>query len=110
MPFPSGRELGYRGPALVVRSNDYNTSRKSAVTAAMITSNVRRAGPPGNVILPKREWGLPKICVVKASRLITIDESFLAEKAGPLEALDLKEVEPGYRPGVVSVESDGGRA
>lgn len=82
LPAPIASEPGYRRPLLVVQSNDFNQSRISTVIAAVITSNIRLADAPGNVILSKKESGLPKKSVVNVSQLITVDKSFFTEKTG----------------------------
>ena len=63
----------------------------------VITSNLRLADAPGNVLLSKRESGLPKQSVVNVSQLITVDKSIFTEKIGSLGLLKLKEVEAGIR-------------
>ena len=65
--------------------------------AAVITSNLRLADAPGNVLLSKKESGLPKKSVVNVSQLITVDKSFFTDKIGSIGILKLKEVEAGVR-------------
>jgi len=64
---------------------------------AVITSNLRLANAPGNVLLPKQESSLPQNSVVNVSQLITVDKSFFTDKAGSVSAHKLKEVEAGIR-------------
>ncbi len=97
LPSPIASEPGYRRPLLVVQSNDFNQSRISTVIAAVITSNLRLADAPGNVLLSKKESGLPKKSVVNVSQLITVDKSFFTDKIGSIGILKLKEVEAGVR-------------
>ena len=97
LPTPIASEPGYRRPLLVVQSNDFNQSRISTVIAVVISSNLRLADAPGNVLLSKKESGLPKKSVVNVSQLITVDKSFFTEKLGSIGILKLKEVEAGVR-------------
>lgn len=97
LPAPVASEPGFRRPLLVIQSNDFNQSRISTVIAAVITSNLRLADAPGNVLLSKKESGLPKQSVVNVSQLITVDKSFFTEKIGSVSALKLKEIEAGIR-------------
>ena len=97
LPAPVASEPGYRRPLLIIQSNDFNKSRIKTIIAAVITSNLRLANAPGNVLLSKHESGLPRNSVVNVSQLITVDKSFFAEKAGSVSALKLKEVEAGIR-------------
>ena len=97
LPAPTASELGYRRPLLIMQSNDFNRSHISTVIAVVITSILRLAEAPGNVLLSKKDSGLPKRSVANVSQLITVDKSFLAEKAGKLSLHKLQEVEAGVR-------------
>ncbi len=97
LPAPVASEPGFRRPLLVIQSNDFNQSRISTVIAAVITSNLRLADAPGNVLLSKKESGLPKKSVVNVSQLITVNKSFFTDKIGSIGTLRLKEVEAGVR-------------
>lgn len=97
LPAPIASEPGYGHPLLVIQSNDFNQSRINTVIAVVITSNLRLADAPGNVLLSKKESGLPKKSVVNVSQLITVDKSFFTEKIGSIDATILKEVEAGIR-------------
>lgn len=97
LPAPVASEPGFGRPLLVIQSNDFNQSRINTVIAVVITSNLRLADAPGNVLLSKKESGLPKKSVVNVSQLITVDKSFFTEKIGSIGTLKLKEVESGVR-------------
>jgi mRNA interferase MazF len=97
LPEPSGSGHGYRRPLLIVSANSFNESRISTLIAAVITSNLRLAGAPGNVRLPTRATGLPKPSVVNVSQLITLDKSFLTERVGKLAPRLLATVDDGIR-------------
>jgi mRNA interferase MazF len=97
LPSPSASEPSYRRPLLIIQSDDFNQSRISTAIAAVITSNLRLAEAPGNVLLSKKDSGLPKKSVVNVSQLITVDKSYFAEKAGRIEPHKLQEVETGIR-------------
>jgi len=97
LPSPTASEPGYKRPLLVIQSDDFSRSRISTVIAVVITSNLRLADAPGNVHLPRKSSGLPKRSVANVSQLITVDKSFLTEKAGRLSTQKLMEVEAGVR-------------
>ncbi|MGD8540510.1 MAG: type II toxin-antitoxin system PemK/MazF family toxin [Candidatus Aminicenantes bacterium] len=97
LPSPSASEPGYRRPLLVVQSDDFNRSRISTVIAVVITSNLRLSEAPGNVLLSRKNSGLPKKSVANVSQLITVDKSFLTKKAGKLSPQILQEIEAGIR-------------
>ena len=98
LPTPSASEPGYKRPLLIIQSDDFNRSKIRTVIAVVITSNLRLAAAPGNVLLPCKSSGLPKESVANVSQLITVDKSFLTEKAGNLPLDMLREIEAGIRP------------
>ena len=97
LPSPTASEPGYRRPLLIIQSDDFTRSRISTVIAVVVTSNLRLADAPGNVLLPKKSSGLPKRSVANVSQLITLDKSFLTKKAGELSPQVLKDIEAGIR-------------
>ena len=97
LPSPKGSEPGFRRPLLIVQSDAYNRSRIRTVIAVTITSNLKLSDAPGNVVLSRKNTGLPKKSVANVSRIVTIDKSFLSERAGTLSPAILKEVDAGLR-------------
>lgn len=65
--------------------------------AAAITSNLRLAGAPGNVILKRRESRLAKDSVVNVSQLVTVNKSALRDRVGVVSSERLHEIEAGLR-------------
>jgi mRNA interferase MazF len=97
LPSPTASEPGYRRPLLIIQSDDFNRSRINTVIAVVITSNLRLAEAPGNVVLSKKDTNLPKKSVANVSQLITVDKSFLTERVGKISSTKLGEVEAGVR-------------
>ncbi len=97
LPEPIASEPGYRRPVLVVQSDDFNRSRIATVIVVVITSNLKLAQAPGNVLLPRGVTGLPKDSVANISQVITIDKGFLTERVGTLPPYLLEQVEVGLR-------------
>lgn len=62
-----------------------------------LTSNVRLAHAPGNVLLAKRSTGLPETSVANVSRILTLDKSMLVAKAGALSPDVLQKVDAGLK-------------
>lgn len=81
---PSGSEPAYRRPQLVVQNDVFNNSRINTVVVCSLTSNLRRARAPGNVLLEKDEANLPKKSVVNITQMATVDKTRLIEKIGTL--------------------------
>ncbi len=63
----------------------------------MLTSNLRRANSPGNVLLEAGEADLPEQSVVNVSQILTIDKSQLGEKIGTLSAELVRQILDGIR-------------
>ena len=94
---PSGSEPGYKRPVLIVQADTFNESKISTVIAVIITSNLRLAQAPGNVLLPEKQTKLKKDSVANVSQIVTIDKSFLSEKIGKLNLNLFQQVEIGLK-------------
>ena len=81
---PRGSEPGYRHPHVVIQNNLFNRSRIRTVVVCPLTSNLKRANAPGNVLLNKKEANLPKQSVVNVSQIFTVDKAQLSEYMGRL--------------------------
>jgi len=88
---------GFRRPLVIVQSNDFNRSRIRTALAAVVTSNLRLADAPGNVLLLAKNTGLRKDSVVNVSQLITVNKSFLTEQIGRLTDKQQQAVDDGLR-------------
>ena len=89
---PEGSEPGYRHPHVVIQNNVFNQSRINTVVVCAVTSNLKRAGAPGNVLLATGEAGLTKRSVVNISQLFTVDKSQLGDKIGTISAKRMREI------------------
>jgi mRNA interferase MazF len=94
---PSGSAPGYRHPHVVVQNNLFNRSRINTVVVCALTSNLKRATAPGNVLLNRGEAGLSKQSVVNISQIFTVDKSDLFEKIGTLSPRRVREILDGIR-------------
>jgi mRNA interferase MazF len=92
-----GSGPGFRRPVLIVQSNEFNDSAIRTVVCAVVTSNLRLAGAPGNVRLSRKVSRLPRDSVVNVSQLVTVDKSLLTARVGRLSAATLQSVESGVR-------------
>jgi mRNA interferase MazF len=81
---PSGSSPGFRHPQVVLQNDIYNRSRLGTVVVCGLTSNLKRAEIPGNVLLDEGEANLPKRSVVNVSQILTVDKDELIEKVGTL--------------------------
>jgi mRNA interferase MazF len=94
---PSGSEPGYRHPHVVVQNDFFNYSRINTVVVCAITSNLKRATAPGNVLLEKGEANLSKRSVVNISQVATVNKTALREKIGSLSAKRINQVLAGLQ-------------
>ena len=94
---PSGSAPGYRHPHVVIQNNLFNRSRINTVVVCVITSNLKRAEAPGNVLLVQGEAGLSKDSVVNVSQIFTVDKRDLVERIGRLSKQRINEILAGVR-------------
>ncbi len=87
---PAGSEPGYRRPVVVVQGDAFNASALGTAVCVVLTSNLKWAQAPGNVLLAARATGLPKDSVANVSQLVTLDRDALTERAGRLSASHLE--------------------
>lgn len=92
MGIPFGSEPGYRRPFVVVQNNLFNRSRLQTVVMCAVTTNLRLAGAPSNVLLEAGEARLPEASVVNISQLVTVDRRRLLQKIGDLSGPRLQAV------------------
>ncbi len=90
LPAPSGSEAGFRRPVVVIQGDAFNRSSIATVACVPLTSNLRWADAPGNVLLSKRATGLSKDSVANVSQIITIDREFLFRHAGRISPRKLQ--------------------
>ena len=89
---PAGSEPGYRHPHVVVQNNLFNQSDIGTVVVCALTSNLKRAESPGNVLLGKKDTNLPKDSVVNVTQIFTVDKSQLDEFVGTLSSKRMREI------------------
>lgn len=87
---PIGSGPGSRRPVTVVQGDSFNASRISTTVVVPLTSNLRLAAAPGNVLLGAGRTGLPKDAVANVSQLLSIDRGLLTDRVGHLTAGDIQ--------------------
>jgi mRNA interferase MazF len=83
---PTGSGPGFRRPVVVIQSDSLNRSRIATVICVPLTSNLKWALAPGNVLLPALVTSLPKDSVANVSQIITFDKKLLTKRIGKLPA------------------------
>lgn len=62
-----------------------------------VIPDTRLLDAPGNVLLPAADTGLPRDSVANVSQVVTLDEDFLAERAGRVPPDRVARVDVGLR-------------
>ena len=89
---PIGSAPGYRRPIVVVQGDAFNRSRIATVVCVVLTSNLKLADAPGNILLRQTETGLDRESVANVSQIVTLDKSQLIEAVGKLSQRKLNAV------------------
>lgn len=88
----NGITSDYTHPHIVMHDESLNT-----VVVCALTSNMKRAKEPGNVLLEEGEADLPRQSVVMVSQVSTVDKSQLGEYIGTLTEQRVSQVLAGIR-------------
>jgi mRNA interferase MazF len=89
---PAGSGPGYQHPHVVIQNDVFNQSRINTVIVCALTSNLKRAGAPGNIELTVGEGGLSKPSVVVVSQVFTVDKSQLEDPIGKLSDRRVRQI------------------
>jgi mRNA interferase MazF len=79
---PGESESDYAHPHVVIQDNVINRSRINTVVVCALTTNLRRAKAPGNVLLEAGEANLPRQSIVVVSQVSTVDKAQLVNTSG----------------------------
>jgi mRNA interferase MazF len=90
LPDPAGSGPGFRRPVAVVQGDAFNASRLATVVVVPLTSNLRWASAPGNVLLSAKVTGLPRDAVANVSQIVAVDRDLLSERVGRLSDGDVE--------------------
>lgn len=87
----------YSHPHVVVQDDLFNHSRIGTVVVCALTTNLRRAKEPGNVLLEVGEGNLPKQSVIVVSQISSVDKDRLGEWIGSLSDQRVEQALAGLR-------------
>ena len=90
-------ESSYTHPHVVIQDNVLNHSRINTVVVCALTTNMKRANMPGNVLLDAGEANLPKQSVVSVSQVSTVNKSQLGEYIGSLTEQRVEQILAGMK-------------
>lgn len=103
---PLGSGPGYRQSYVVVQNNLFNQSRINTVVVCELTTNLRRAKAPGNILLDIGEANLPRQSIINVSQIFTVDKSYLVEYIGTLSLGRIHQIVDGLFLLIVPAEVD----
>lgn len=92
---PRGSAPALRRPVLIISADPYNRSDLRTLTVAVLTTNLRLAALPGNVIVPGDVGGLDTDSVVNVTQLATIDRGALEERVAALPDWLMAQIDAG---------------
>jgi mRNA interferase MazF len=92
LPEPTGSGPGFRRPVIVVQSDAFNRSAIATIVCIPLTSNLRWAQAPGNILLPARATGLPRDSAANTSQIVAIDRALLTERVGRVSRSQLEAI------------------
>ena len=87
---PRGSEPGFCRPVVVIQGDALNRSKIATILCVVLTSNVRWADAPGNVLLSTKATGLPLDSVANVSQIVTLDRDALFERTGKVSRAKLE--------------------
>jgi mRNA interferase MazF len=79
-------------PVVVVQCDAMNRSRIGTVVCVPLTSNLKWANAPGNVLLKAEATGLPQDSVANVSLIVALDKGQLTERTGRLGHRELEAI------------------
>lgn len=86
-----------RRPVVVIQHDSFNASRIRTVVVASVTTNLRLATMPGNVLIPEATTGLGQDSVVNVTQISTVDRGDMLERVGALDSRLMGAVDDGVR-------------
>ena len=87
---PIGSSPGYRRPVVIVQCDAFNRSRIATVLCVPLTSNLKWAEAPGNVLLRAGATGLDRDSVANVSLTVAVDKTRLVERAARISGRQLE--------------------
>lgn len=88
---------GIAHPHVVVSEDVFNHSRVTTVIVCALTSNLKRANEPGNVLLDPGEGDLERQSVVVVSQIASVPKDALGARIGRLSSERVEQILAGLR-------------
>lgn len=92
-----GSEVSVTHPHVVIQDNVLNHSHIETVIVCALTTNIKKASQPGNVLLEIGEANLPKQSIVEVSKVSTVNKTQLGEYIGTLSKDRIEQILSGMQ-------------
>lgn len=92
---PIGSGPGYRRPVVVIQGDAANASGLATVLVVPLTTNLRWASAPGNVLLKAEGVGLSTDSIANISQTLSLDKSALEDRIGRVSRAVLRSLADG---------------
>jgi mRNA interferase MazF len=79
---PPGSTARYRRPVIVIQGDAINQSRIETAICVPLTSNLKWADAPGNVLVRSAVSGLDRDSVAQVTLVLAVDKVYLSERVG----------------------------
>ena len=94
---PYGSEPGFTRPVLIVQDDGFNESKLKTIVVVPLTTNLRLAEAPGNVLLRKEDSKLHDDSALIVAQLNAIDRGRLKENLSKVPRSIMEQVEIGMK-------------
>ena len=94
---PFGSEPGFKRPVLIVQDNSFNESKIKTIVVVPLTTNLRLAEAPGNVLVKKKDSKLTEDSTIVVAGLYAIDRERFVEKVSKISNEIMEKVEDGIK-------------
>jgi mRNA interferase MazF len=82
---------------VIVQSDDFNETEINTVIGVIVTSNLRLAAMPGNVLIRSAISGLRQDSVVNVTQVVTIDQIDLTDFVSFVDDRSMEAIDAGLR-------------
>ena len=99
LPEPKQSEPGFRRPCVVIQNDTFNRSRIRTTIVCTLTTNIKLANAPGNILLAKGDGNLSRDSVANISQILTVNKTDLTleSKIGKLSTEKIDSILAGLR-------------
>ena len=94
---PFGSEPGRKRPSVIVQGDTFNKTEMRTTVVIPLTTNLRLADFPGNVLLSADETGLPHDSVAVTPQITVIDRARLSERVTALPDYIMRQCADGIK-------------